>query len=490
MKRIFALLLSMILLCACTPQEEQPSTQPVDTPPETVTLENQTCRVAFFEERTINPLTTRVSANLALYSLVYEGLFELTPEFEAAPILCDSYTQDGNVWRFTLRSLTFSDSTALRARDVVYSYELASQPNSAYAGRFQNIESFRAVDKSTVEIVTRSPNVDLPALLDIPIIKRDENATVAIGTGRYQFVYEDGRPSLVRSPIYAENALPYDNIEICVVGSEEQLAKELQTGTVSMAAVDITATGNVSWGGNCDRVDYPATNLLYIGFQANSGALRSATVRRAIACAIDREAVAGKDYSGFADAAALPIHPNAAKSSPDIAKLLAYSPETAKAHLAAVERESMTVSLLVNNENPSKVSAAQRIAESLKAANITVQVEEVPWSEFTARLSAGKFELYLGEVALSADFDVTSLVAPGGALNYGGFSSEELSAAIYSARATGERGEFLRIFADEVPFAPVLFKRDTLLVQKNFFSELTPAVHSPFYHFYDWKRVS
>ena len=488
MKRMLAICLALCLLCGCAPRDEGDT----QTPPSVKepVIENQICRVAYFNERTVNPLTTRVTANLALYSLIYDGLFELTPAFEAAPVLCDSYTVDGNVWRFTLRSMNFSDSTALSARDVVYSYSLAREETSAYAGRFQNIESFRALSDSVVEVVTKSPNANLPALLDIPIIKRDESATVAIGTGRYQFIYENGAPVLVKNPSYGEYAMPYEKIEIVTVGSEEQLAKELQSGGVSMAAVDITATGNVSWGGDCDRVDYPTTTMLYLGFQTRSRALRSPTVRRAIACAIDRESIAAKDYSGFADASALPFHPSAVQYQKGIADLLSYTPDTAKAHLKAAGRESLAVSLLVNAENPSKVSAAQRVAESLKSADITVTVEAVPWETFTKRLRSGSFELYLGEVALSADFDVTSLVAPGGALNYGNFSSEYLSPALYSARAGGDLAPFLRQFADEIPFAPILFKRDTLLVQKNFFAELTPAVHSPFYHFFDWKRVS
>ena len=483
MKRALALILSFVILCGCAPSDAPPAD--ISPTPE-AELKNQILRVAYFEERTVNPLTTRVGANIALFHLIYEGLFELTDTFTAVPILCDTFTRDGNVWRFTLRGVTFSDGTALSAEDVVHSFTLARSDASAYAGRFSNIERFRAVDSSTVEVVTKSPNANLPALLDIPIIKRSEDP-VALGTGRYQFVYENGTPVLVRAPQYAEVALPYDRIEVCTVGSEEQLAKELQNGAVSMAAVDITATGSVSWGGNCDRVDYPTTTMQYVGFNTATKALRSPNVRRAIACAIDRDAVAANDYSGFADATSLPIHPASANAGKT---RLSYSPETAKANLAAAGRESLSVTLLVNSENPSKVSAAHRIAESLKAANITATVETVSWDQFTARLSSGKFELYLGEVVLSADFDVTPMVAPGGVLNYGRFSSEYISQAIYAGRASGNYDAFLRQFAEEVPFAPVLFKRSTLLVQKNFFEELTPAVHNPFYHFYDWKRVS
>ncbi len=488
MKRMLALCLTLCLLCGCAPQEGGVS--PTGTPTQQETVQNQICRVAFFEDREINPLTTRVGANVALFRLVFEGLFELTPDFQAVPMLCDSYTRDGNVWKFNLRSITFSDGTSLTAQDVVHSYRLAQNTASAYASRFQNIESFRATGTTSLEIVTKSPNDDLPALLDIPIIKQDENATVAIGTGPFQIIYEDSAPVLVKNHYYGEAALPYERIEIVSVGSEEQLAKELRAGKVSMAAVDITATDAVSWGGDCDHVDYPTTTMLYLGFQTHSKALRSATVRRAIACALDRESIAGKDFSGFADASAIPVHPAAAQYSAQVADLLAYSPETARDHLSAAGRESLTVSLLVNAENPSKVSAAQRVAESLSAANITVNVESVPWEQFVSRLQAGRFELYLGEVVLSADFDIAPLVAPSGALNYGGFSSEYLSSAIYSARSGGDDSAYLRQFADEVPFAPILFKRDTLLVQKNYFAELTPAVHNPFYHFFDWKRVS
>jgi len=488
MKRTLALIFALLILCGCTPSAPA-DTPTADSPAPVVQENNQILRVAYFPERTINPLTTRVGANIALFHLIYEGLFELTETFTAVPILCDTYEQNGNVWTFTLRGVTFSDGTALTAKDVVHSFTLAQAPASAYAGRFSNIESFRAVNSNTVEVVTKSPNVDLPALLDLPIIKQSDDS-VALGTGRYQFLYEDGHEVLLRAPQYAEVALPFDRVEICTVGSEEQLAKELQNGAVSMAAVDITATGSVSWGGNCDRVDYPTTTMQYVGFNTASRALRSPNVRRAVACAIDRAAVASNDYSGFADAAALPVHPASAKSVKNLETQLSYSPETAKANLDAAGREALSLSILVNTENPSKVSAAQRIAESLKTANITATVETVDWEEFTARLTSGSFELYLGEVSLSADFDVTSLIAPDGALNYGRFSSETLSQAVYAARAEGKYEEFLRGFVEEVPFAPVLFKRETLLVQKNFFEELTPTVHNPFYHFYDWKRVS
>ena len=50
----------------------------------------------------------------------------------------------------------------------------------------------------------------------------------------------------------------------------------------------------------------------------------------------------------------------------------------------------------------------------------TVTVEELPWEEYLAALESGEFDLYFGEVRLTANWDLSDLVGTGGAMNYGG----------------------------------------------------------------------
>ena len=78
-----------------------------------------------------------------------------------------------------------------------------------------------------------------------------------------------------------------------------------------------------------------------------------------------------------------------------------------------------TVTLLVNQENTFKVSAAEHIAQALSDFDLQIQVEALPWEEYAAALAAGNFDLYYGEVRLPANWDLSALVGTGGSLNYG-----------------------------------------------------------------------
>ena len=49
-----------------------------------------------------------------------------------------------------------------------------------------------------------------------------------------------------------------------------------------------------------------------------------------------------------------------------------------------------------------------------------IEVVELPWDEYLTALEAGDFDLYFGEIRLTADWDLTDLLSIGAPLNYGG----------------------------------------------------------------------
>ena len=71
------------------------------------------------------------------------------------------------------------------------------------------------------------------------------------------------------------------------------------------------------------------------------------------------------------------------------------------------------LSLLVNQEDSFRVTSAQFIAESLSVLDWRITVRALPWEEYTAALAAGDFDLYFGEVRLTADWDLRDLVGTG-----------------------------------------------------------------------------
>ena len=75
--------------------------------------------------------------------------------------------------------------------------------------------------------------------------------------------------------------------------------------------------------------------------------------------------------------------------------------------------------LLVNKENRLRVSAARIIAKRLSEYGISVNVAEKSFADYTAALSSGNFQLYLAEVAITPNMDISSLVTEGGSAAYG-----------------------------------------------------------------------
>lgn len=155
--------------------------------------------------------------------------------------------------------------------------------------------------------------------------------------------------------------------------------------------------------------------------------------------------------------------------------------------MTAARPRSLT--LLVNEENAFKRAVAESLCAQLTTAALTVTVSELPWEDYVAALQGGDFDLYLGEVRLTADWDAGALLDAGGALNYGGFVSEQLSglndAFLLGGNASAER--YVKGFVEETPFAPLLFKSKTVLTPSGLVDGMTPTASDPFYGFADWR---
>jgi peptide/nickel transport system substrate-binding protein len=233
-----------------------------------------------------------------------------------------------------------------------------------------------------------------------------------------------------------------------------------------------------------------------LGFNAQKGMCRTAAVRKALALAADRSSIAQTTYASHAVAATLPVHPNSGLYDETLAQELAYAPAGLADQLTDLKVSGRTLILLVNSENTAKVAAAQRIAYQLEAVGMKIDLRQLTFEDYTAALKAGNFDLYLGEVVLTADFDLSPLLSESGALNYGGWSSGEI-AGLLSAFSAAE-GESRKLAADalfqhlnqEVPIAPLCFKNGSVLTQWGRLSGLSPVRGNVFYQLENWSLQS
>lgn len=171
----------------------------------------------------------------------------------------------------------------------------------------------------------------------------------------------------------------------------------------------ITATGNISYE------DADTTVLQFLGFNTARAPFQDSAARRALGLGINRETLVSAVLSGHARAAQFPVSPVSPLYPAELESLYSYDDFAAAMEAAGLNTgRTRTVTLLVNQENTFKVSAAEHIAQALSDFDLQIQVEALPWEEYAAALAAGNFDLYYGEVRLPANWDLSALVGTGG----------------------------------------------------------------------------
>ncbi len=455
--------------------------------------------LAVYPEFSFHPALAANRANLTLSPLLYEPLFSVDSRFQAQPVLCRSYTvsEDALVWTFTLQpGVTFSDGTPLTGQTVADALDLARSPQGRFRARLADVTSVTASPEAPdqISIALRRPNGSLPLLLDIPIALGDGPRPP--GTGPYTLWSEGEELSLTARSGWWQSggtALPVRSIPLHTVNKSDELIYAFDAGEVSLVDVDLMATNAMGYGGNYQTWDYPTTDLLYLGFNTQEGTCRTSQVRRTLALAVDRDAIASGIYAGHAVPSPLPVHPDSPLYSQSAARSApAYAPEALAVQLEEQRLQGRELVLLVNSENTAKASAAQLIAYQLQAAGFAVELRQLPFDEYTAALARREFDLYLGETVLTADFDLAPLLGSSGALNYGGWWAEGADWLIWSLQAASPEDEpaaaaaLFALLEEQVPIVPIAFKNGSVLSQWGRLSRLSPVRGDVFYQIESW----
>lgn len=507
MRRLTALLLALlVVLTACGETAVVPtqSQQPEATPPP---AQERVFALGYDPETTLHPITGNSQVNLDLAGLVYEGLYELNHNFAAVPVLAQSAQPDesGLVWTVSIKNgVLFSDGTPLTADHVAASLRLALG-SELYGARLSAVTAIRAVEDGVV-ITLSAPNGALPALLDIPVVLEQEEGA-PLGTGRYRFATKGEELFLSVNANHGSWAdLPYQTIPLRAISTADRRIAAFDSGDVTAVTTDFSSAYALGYSGSYETWDYPTTNLLYVGFQTTKGACASAEVRRACSLAFDRESVVQSLLLGHGDPTSLPVHPNHDDFDTGAAGVLDYDIQGAEELLAQAGyttneedgllykgRTPLAVTLVVNRDSVAKQEVADYLARSLQGIGVAVTVQKLGWEEYIKALQRGSFDLYIGEVRLTGDFDITELLA--GSLNYGGYAGETLP-ALLAARTAAQGGARVQAaarlweeLADTVPIAPLCFKRNSLLVRWGMVSDLSPTQGDPFYGMEQWQVV-
>lgn len=349
----------------------------------------------------------------ALLVNVYEGLVRLNQQTgDVEPALAESWTvsPDGLVYDFTLREgVTFSNGESFTADDVKFSIERVQ--SDAWTVSLKDgmsvVAGVEVVSPTQARVTLSQPSnswlfrmtTRIGAMFDPSGVGDLANAPV--GTGPYtvsEFRRGDalvltrrddywGEAPAIREVVLqyfddataAVNALLTDGIDVIgTVQAPEALAQFEGDGRFQI--IEGTTNGEVT-----------------LAMNGAAGPTSDPRVRRAIAMAIDHEAVLNTAWAGRGTLIDTMVPPTDPWYQP-LPDVTPYDPEAARALLAEAGTPNPSLRLRIANL-PYAVASAQVVQSQLAAVGIQTQIEPL---EFPAR--------WLEEVFTSADYDL-SIVA-------------------------------------------------------------------------------
>ncbi|MBR6572129.1 MAG: hypothetical protein IKK77_00220 [Clostridia bacterium] len=427
---ILLLALSLIMLTACKGGgQNTPSSE--ETQESSPVTQGETLQLLFCENDTINPYKTINKSNAEIAQLIYEPLVKINSEFEPVLALAKSVEINGNLCTVSLNDAMFSDMSQVTADDVVFSCGLAKN-SQRFAYLFYEVKNVYAVDSSTVAFELTKNDPYFKNLLTFPIIKagtdnlRDEdNMEIApIGCGRFVLSVKDS--TLLPFENYYGNKANISKIKLINAPDSESVEHFVESNATDIYFTDYSDANIYRMSGIRESVNL--NNLVYIGINHNNPLLATDEMRYAISSALDKNEVATKAFYGNAVAATGFFHP-AFKEIAGIQTLqttpnekivienlekIGYNSTDTKGIRKSPYGNRLSFNLLVNRDNPSKLSLAYLISEQLKRVGIEIKINEVNSSQFSSLVSDGNFQLYIGEVKILPNMDISSLVLPGG----------------------------------------------------------------------------
>ena len=251
-----------------------------------------------------------------IYALnhLYETLYIADVDGTPIPHLATGFeiSDDQLSWTFTLREgVKFHDGSDLDSEDVKFSIERATaglepNPDGAAFGFINSaIESVEAPDPQTVVISTAFPwsplladvvgfiNYILPA--DFGGMTEDEFFENPIGTGPFMFDGWDPGVELrlVKNPDYWKAGQPYlDSVTWRLVGDDNTRILQLQGGQADINQdVPYPSLESLAADEATEAAVFPAETTQYLLLNVDQPPLDDVHVRRAIAYAIDRQAI-------------------------------------------------------------------------------------------------------------------------------------------------------------------------------------------------------
>ncbi len=497
-KRLCLILAVLLALCLTGCNDLPETTDPIPDTEGTVaenessgdTAANRQMALAYSHDDTLNPFSATTEVNCQLTGLLYEGLTAIGEDFAPTLALASKVekTDDTHLTATLRKGAVFSDGSAVTPEDVTTSFKEAKK-SQRYRKLLQNVSSATIKDGKIVFAV--SSTVNAKACLIFPVVKAstltDKEGEAPLGTGPYVIKSTKTGHQLKKNPQYTAG-LPYATVALQHLPNRPARQHGLSSGEITYCYDDLSEGDVPRLSGASRSVEM--NSLVFLGVNGAKGELKKAQVRKALSLLLDRGATITTAYTGWAKASAYPFHPDWKQMKSKTGTIIT-DVDTALSLLDEADckpygGKRLELELIYSTHRTDRAKVADTIRTQLEVGGVAVTLVPLEEEEYLKRLKSGKYDLYVGEIYLTADHSLRPLLA-GGDASYG-ISKSGDTAKAYGKYLSGDStlAEFLEVFAEDMPYIPLCWRNGVAAYDRRL-TAVTPTGYDPYAGFAGWQ---
>ncbi len=452
---IFLSIIGLFTLASCDARDAAP-------PPDTLVVAVQG------DAQSLDPHAVTDAGSMRMIENLYSTLLRYGPTYgEVGPDLAESVTASADGRTYTVKLVPnahFHSGRTVTAADVKYSIERIRK-GGARAENFSAVESIETPDTRTAILHLSEPVAPFRTYLAYPmnaIVDREvveqhngdlRNADAGSGPWKLASWTPNKALVLTRHEGYHVAGLPKtSHLEYWPIADETARSTALRRGEVSMVHEVPEKDVSILDAAEGVRVEsVPGTFWEYVGINTRHPPFDDARVRRAVAWAVDRDALNRAIKFGRAVPLTGGNLPPNHWCYPDLQIYPKRDVARAKALLkAAGKGGGFTAVMKVNSSVSYQVRAAEMVKQQLADVGIAVQLQGLESGVFFQQLGAGDFDLtlvgWLGFV--DPDEYTYNLFHTGGKFNQQGYSNPKADQLLERGRRELDRDKRKVIYAE------------------------------------------
>lgn len=389
--------------------------------------------------RSLNPILSKDEDVYFMEKLIYEGLVKLDGNLIPIPAIAESwsYTDDGKTLIFNIRGKVYwHDGKQLTSADVKFTIDalmrLQYSKPSIYTKNITNIKSVTINGNQQVLVKFKSLSDNSIENFCFPIIPshqfyglgdvgKKEIGFMPIGTGPYKIALSDEVQKVVleaNTQYYGEKKA-HNTLIFKIVPNKTEAVNLFEIGDLMVAFSKETDRQKTFGDKNVNIFPYISNEVEVLGFNINNVILKDKRVRQAIATTIDTSKIIEEayytngvendniyfpNYLGINSTEGL-IPQNFQKSM-NLLSDAGYINRDGDTFVEDSRGKEISINILVNSEEASRVAAAEIIKNSLDKLPIHTYIMLKDWSEYTSALSSGNFDVYIGGWKINENYDL------------------------------------------------------------------------------------